>query len=70
VEKLVKKDSTRTFGLVNIRPPPHYNDVRPQIITSDTVRQGPRGTRVLIVLVSGLIAIWFAFVVVYCFIGN
>jgi hypothetical protein len=34
----------------DIRPPPHYREGRRQFITTDTVRQGPGGLRVLIVL--------------------
>ncbi len=41
----------------NITPPPHYRDTEgPQIITSDTARQGPAGNRVLVVLVVSLVA--------------
>ena len=40
----------------DIRPPPHYHEGEPpQIVTADTVRQGPLGRRVLVVLVLSLI---------------
>jgi hypothetical protein len=45
----------------NIRAPPHYRvDGRPQIVTSDTARQGPKGRRVLIVLIVSLVAVGVA----------
>jgi hypothetical protein len=50
----------------NIRPPPHYHEGGPpQIITADTARQGPRGPRVLAILVCSLIAIVVAFWLVH-----
>jgi hypothetical protein len=64
----IKTDSNHTVELDNIRPPPHYDDVKgPQVITSDTARQGPRGSRVLTVLVVGLVAVCIAFALVYLF---
>jgi hypothetical protein len=46
----------------NIRQPPHYREGgAPQVITADTARQGPRGNRVLIILVCSLVAIAIAF---------
>ena len=46
----------------NIRPPPHYReDGPPQVVTSDTARQGPGGPRVLVILVCSLVAICVAF---------
>jgi hypothetical protein len=64
----IKTDSNHTIELDNIRPPPHYDDVKgPQVITSDTARQGPRGSRVLTVLVVGLVAVCIAFALVYLF---
>ena len=40
----------------NIVPPPHYREDGPQqVVTSDTARQGPLGSRVLMVLVMSLI---------------
>jgi hypothetical protein len=65
MDSMVKTDSIHTIEKDNIRPPPHYHpETGPQIITSDTARQGPRGTRVLVVLVCGLIAIGVAWVLV------
>jgi hypothetical protein len=64
----VKTDSNHTIELDNIKPPPHYDEVDgPQIITSDTARQGPRGSRVLMVLVCGVIAVAIAFLFVNYF---
>lgn len=49
----------------NIRPPPHYREGGPQqVVTSDTARQGPKGPRVLVILVCSLIAIGLAFAIV------
>jgi hypothetical protein len=68
METLIKTDSEHTVELDNIQPPPHYDDVEgPQIITSDTARQGPLGSRVLVVLVWGLAAVCIAFGLVYFF---
>jgi hypothetical protein len=45
----------------NIRPPPHYYpDGPPQVVTADTARQGPKGRRVLAILVASLIALGVA----------
>jgi len=61
METLVKTDSIHTVEEDNIRPPPHYDAVKgPQIITSDTARQGPKGRRVLVVLVAALIGVGIA----------
>ncbi len=63
--KLVDKDSTHIVEEDNITPPPMYEDGRPQVVTSDTARQGPRGTPVLWVLIAavvlavvGMLAAW------------
>jgi hypothetical protein len=49
----------------NIRPPPHYRpNGPPQIVTADTARQGPKGDRVLIVLVVSSAAIAVAWAIV------
>jgi hypothetical protein len=56
---------TNTVEDDNIRPPPHYREGGPQqIVTSDTARQGPKGRRVLVMLVCSLIAIGIAFAIV------
>jgi hypothetical protein len=40
----------------NIQPPPPYREGGPpQVITADTARQGPKGARVLVVLLASLI---------------
>ena len=68
METFVKTDSNHTIELDNIQPPPHYDDVDgPQIITSDTARQGPLGSRVLAVLIGGIVAVCIAFALVYFF---
>jgi hypothetical protein len=42
----------------NITPPPHYHENGPpQVVTSDTARQGPLGSRVLMVLVLSLVCV-------------
>jgi hypothetical protein len=67
--KLVEKDATHVVEEDNIAPPPHYNEEGPpQVITSDTARQGPRGTPVLWILIGGLVAIGIAWVVVHWFV--
>jgi hypothetical protein len=66
VETLIKTDGNHTVELDNIEPPPHYDDVKgPQIVTSDTARQGPLGSRVLAILLGGILAICIAFSLVY-----
>jgi hypothetical protein len=66
METIVKTDSNHTIEEDNIEPPPHYNDVKgPQIITSDTARQGPLGSRVLAILIGSMIAVCLAFSIVY-----
>ena len=65
---LIKTDSIHTVELDNITPPPHYDDVKgPKLVTSDTARQGPLGSPVLVVLVCGLVAVCIAFALVYFF---
>jgi hypothetical protein len=65
---LVKTDRNHTVELDNIKPPPHYDEVKgPQIVTSDTARQGPLGSRVLGILIGGLAAILLAFGLVMFF---
>jgi hypothetical protein len=46
----------------SMRPAPRHNDAHPAVVTADTARQGPRGTRVLYVLLAaiGLICVLFA----------
>lgn len=49
----------------NIRPPPHYRpEEGAQIVTSDTVRQGPAGRRVLIMLVVSLVGLCVAWAII------
>ncbi|WP_158813552.1 hypothetical protein [Methylocapsa sp. S129] len=48
----------------NIRPPPHYRpNGPPQVVTADTARQGPKGNRVLIILVASMIAAGLAWAI-------
>ena len=55
----------------NITPPPHYRpDGPPQMVTSDTVRQGPRGTRVFLVLACSLVAADVAWILIAAFYGH
>ena len=55
----------------NIRPPPHYRpDGEPQVVTSDTARQGPLGTRVFLVLAGSFVAICVAGLVMAAFSGH
>jgi hypothetical protein len=69
MSKLVEKDPVHYVEEDNITPPPHYEeDGPPQVVTSDTARQGPRGTPVLWVLIAGLIAIGVAWVVIHWFV--
>ncbi len=50
----------------NIVAPPHYREGGPpQIVTPDTVRQGPLGSRVLVVLVGSLVAAVLVGVIVF-----
>jgi len=69
MENLVKTDSNHTVELDNIRPPPHYHpETGPQVVTSDTVRQGPKGSRVYVVLVVSLITVVIALFLVARFV--
>jgi hypothetical protein len=69
METLVKTDSIHTVELDNIQPPPHYHpETGPQVITSDTARQGPKGRRVYIVMVVSLIAVVVALFLVARFV--
>jgi hypothetical protein len=64
----IKTDSNHTVELDNITPPPHYDDVEgPQVVTSDTARQGPLGSRVLAILLGGIVAVCLAFAAIYFF---
>jgi hypothetical protein len=69
METLIKTDSNHTVELDNIKTPPLYDAKKgPQIITSDTARQGPRGTRVYVVLVVSSIAVVVALFLVAQFV--
>jgi hypothetical protein len=66
-----KDDGIHVVEEDNIRPPPHYRpDGPPQVVTSDTARQGPRGTRVLLVLAGSLVAAGVAWIVIAAFYGH
>ena len=65
MDELEKEDSLHVVEDDNISPPPHYRpDGPPQVVTSDTARQGPIGTRVFMVLAGSLVAIGVAWIVV------
>ncbi len=51
------RDGFRNIERDAIKPPPHYRERHPQVLTADTARQGPGGKRVLIVLVLSLVAV-------------
>jgi hypothetical protein len=69
METLVKTDSIHTVELDNIQSPSHYHpETGPQVITSDTARQGPKGRRVYIVMVVSLIAVVVALFLVARFV--
>ena len=55
----------------NIRSPPHYRlGGPPQIVTSDTARQGPKGRRVLVVLIVSLVAVSVAWMLLIPFMSK
>jgi hypothetical protein len=67
--QLIEKDALDAVEEDNIQPPPHYRpDGPPQIVTSDTARQGPSGWPMLLVLLAGLIAIGVAWIIVARFV--
>ena len=52
----------------NIHPPPHYHEGGPpQVLTADTARQGPKGYRVLWVLLGSLALVAVAWLIVVYF---
>jgi hypothetical protein len=52
----------------NIRPPPHYREGNPpQVLTSDTARQGPKGRRGLAILIASLVAVGIAWAAIEFF---
>jgi len=53
--KLVDQNDGRTVEEDNIVHPPLYNGVRPQVVTSDTARQGPLGKPVMWVLAAAVV---------------
>jgi hypothetical protein len=67
--KLVEKDPIHTIEEDNIQAPPLYEEGgRPQVLTADTARQAPRGTRVLYVLIGALIAVGIAWALIERFV--
>jgi len=68
--KLVDKDSTHIVEEDNITPPPMYEDGRPQVVTSDTARQGPLGKPVLWVLLAALVLVVVGFAAAFMFSGT
>jgi hypothetical protein len=70
-DSILADDSVHVVEEDNITPPPHYRpDGAPQVVTSDTARQGPRGTRVFYVLAGGLVAVVVAGIVIAAFFGH
>ena len=66
-----KDDGIHVVEEDNISPPPHCRpDGPPQVVTSDTARQGPRGTRVFLVLAGSLVAAGVAWIVIAAFYGH
>ncbi len=57
---VIEPDSTR--------PPPRHTDGHPAVVTGDSARQGPRGTRVLYVLFGGLALVVVIFGAIYAFV--
>jgi len=53
--KLVDQDDGRVVEEDNIVQPPRYDGVRPQVVTSDTARQGPLGKPVMWVLAVAVV---------------
>jgi hypothetical protein len=54
-----------TIETDNVTPPPHYREAEPpEIITSDTARQGPKGRRGLAILIASLVAIGIAWAII------
>jgi hypothetical protein len=68
--KLVEKDPLHIIEEDDVQPPPRAADAtgKPQVLTADTARQGPRGTPVLWVLIAGLVAIGLAWIVIHWFV--
>jgi hypothetical protein len=52
--RLVEQEHGRIVEEDDIVPPPLYDGVHPQIVTADTVRQGPLGKPVLWVLLTAV----------------
>jgi hypothetical protein len=71
MDQLENEDGVHAVEEDNIVPPPHYRPGgAPQLVTSDTARQGPRGTRVFLVLAGSLIAAGVAWIAVAAFYGH
>jgi len=71
MDGLDKDDGIHVVEEDNISPPPHYrSDGPPQVVTSDTARQGPLGRRVFFVLAGSLAAIAVAWIVIAAFSGH
>ncbi|MGO9391395.1 hypothetical protein [Rhodoblastus sp.] len=54
---MARNDEMREVEPDNIKTPPHYREGSEQVVTGDTVRQAPSGWRVLVVLVTSLLAV-------------
>jgi hypothetical protein len=69
--KLVEKDANHVVEEDNIVPPPMYQENGPpQIVTSDTARQGPLGSPVFWVLLVAIALVCIGFLGVWLFTGT
>jgi hypothetical protein len=68
MSKLVDQDGNRIVEEDNIVPPPMYKEnARPQVVTSDTARQGVLGKPVLLVLMVALVLVCIGFLATWVF---
>jgi len=68
--KLVDQEDGRVVEEDNVRPPPLYNDVTPQVVTADTARQAPLGRPVLWVLAVAIALAIVGMIVAYALSGT
>ena len=60
--KFTKESEMNEMERDNTQPPPKHTTAHPAVVTGDSARQGPRGRRILYVLVAGLALVALAFV--------
>ena len=71
MDTLKPTDSLRVVEPDNVQPPPHYDPAKgPQVVTSDTARQGPLGKPVLWVLLAALVLVVVGFAAAFMFSGT